>query len=65
MPNIERLIRAAYTHSEELGREVEALANAGASPERLMRLRTLVNEEFGQDAGLVYDAVLSVLCPPN
>ncbi|HEV2424363.1 MAG TPA: hypothetical protein VGZ29_06010 [Terriglobia bacterium] len=65
MRNKERLIRAAYTHSDELGKEVEALAASGPTPERLGRLRRLVNEQFGNDAELVYGTVLSVLYPPN
>lgn len=63
--NKERLIKAAYTYSQELGKEVETLANAGASPERIRQLSQLANEEFGEDAGLVYDTVLFVLYPPN
>lgn len=62
--NRQRLIKAAYTYSEELGQEVEALANEGADPARLKRLRKLVNREFGKQARLIYEAIVSVFCSP-
>jgi hypothetical protein len=62
LTNRQRLIKAAYAYSDELGQEVEALANDSADPERLKRLRKLVNREFGKQAGLVYETIVSVLC---
>jgi hypothetical protein len=61
-----KLIKAAYAYSEELGKEVEALVKGKgqsrqSGPDRLKRLRKLLKREFGKDAGLVYETVLSVL----
>ena len=50
---------------EELGKEVEALATAGSDPERLGRVRKLVNREFGKHAVLVYEAIVATLWPPR
>ena len=59
------LITVAHACSEELGKEVEALATAGSDPERLGRVRKLVNREFGKHAVLVYEAIVATLCSPR
>ena len=63
LTNKERLIKAFYTYSEELGKEVEALIDQGSDPERLKKLRQLVSREFGKQAGLAYGTIVAVLSP--
>jgi len=63
--NKARVINAAYKYSEELGKEVEALANNPTDRERLERVRELVNRQFGKEAGLVYETVVAALGVPG
>ena len=65
LKNTEGLIKAAYTVSDALGKEVEEIANEGPNPERLKRLRKFVNESFGEHAELVYEAIVRGLSPPE
>jgi hypothetical protein len=65
LTNKERLIKAAYAHSEEFGKEVEALAQSSADPRRLKRFKKIVKREFGEEASLVYETIVSVLFPSS
>lgn len=59
--NKNKLIKAAYAYSEKLGKEVEAVSKGKANPENLKKLRKLLKREFGKDAALVYETIVSVL----
>jgi len=60
--NKETLIRACYTYSQELGKEVTALANGGAGSAGLERLREIVYREFADhEAELAYETIVAAL----
>ena len=64
--NKKRVIEAAYKVSNELGKEVEAIAERGANPGSMERLRALVEREFGNHrAALIYETLLAALLPPG
>jgi hypothetical protein len=65
MTATERLIKAFYTHSEELGREVEALAKNPRDSEKRERVLKLVNRDFGKHAALVYETITAVVDRPG
>ena len=61
----ERLIKALNTHSEELAREMEALAKNPGDTETRERVRKLVNRDFGKHAALVYETITAVVDKPG